>query len=133
MRSPIPDYLAEVLRAVESDDSGATADYIPELAAADPDRLAVAIATLDGEVYAVGDASVEFTIQSISKPFAYALALTDRGFDGVLDKVGVEPSGDPFNEVSLDDTGRPFNPMINAGAITAICFLPCFASSALST
>ncbi|GAB10260.1 glutaminase [Gordonia araii NBRC 100433] len=119
MRSPIPDYITEVLGSVESDDSGAPADYIPELAAADPDRLAAAMATLDGEVYAVGDADVPFTIQSISKPFVYALALTDRGLDDVLAKVGVEPSGEAFNEVSLDDTGRPLNPMINAGAITA--------------
>ncbi len=117
MRSPIPDYLAQVLGSVESDDSGATADYIPELASADPDRLAAAFATLDGQTYSVGDCGVEFTIQSISKPFVYALALADRGFESVLAKVGVEPSGEAFNEVSLDDLGRPRNPMINAGAI----------------
>lgn len=119
MRSPIPDYLTEVLGDVASDTSGAPAGYIPELAAADPDRLGAVFATVDGEVYGAGDIDVEFTIQSISKPFTYALALADRGFDAVLAKVGVEPSGEAFNELSLEGgSGRPLNPMINAGAIT---------------
>ncbi len=120
MRSPIPDYLTEALGDVASDTSGALADYIPELAAANPERLGAAFAMVDGAVYGVGDVDTEFTIQSISKPFAYALALADRGFDAVLAKVGVEPSGEAFNELSLEGgTGRPLNPMINAGAITA--------------
>lgn len=120
MRSPIPDYLAEVLADVAPDTSGALAGYIPELAAADPERLGAVFATVDGEVYGTADADVEFTIQSISKPFTYALALTDRGFDAVLAKVGVEPSGEAFNEISLEDgSGRPLNPMINAGALMA--------------
>ncbi|MFE0422494.1 glutaminase [Streptomyces sp. NPDC058953] len=119
MRSVIPDYLAEALGDVESDTSGEPADYIPELAAADPERLGAVFATVDGEVYGAGDIDTEFTIQSISKPFAYALALADRGFGPVLARVGVEPSGEAFNQISLEsDTGRPFNPMINAGAIT---------------
>ncbi|MHA4815859.1 glutaminase [Streptomyces aculeolatus] len=120
MRSVIPDYLAEALGDVESDTSGEQAGYIPQLAAADPGRLGAVFATVDGEVYGAGDIDTEFTIQSISKPFTYALALADRGFDPVLAKVGVEPSGEAFNEISLEsDTGRPRNPMINAGAITA--------------
>lgn len=119
MRSAVPDYLNEALAEVEPDHSGATADYIPELADADPDRLAAVFATVDGEVYGAGDVDAEFTIQSISKPFVYAMALADRGFEAVLAKVGVEPSGEAFNELSLEgDTGRPRNPMINAGAIT---------------
>lgn len=119
MRSMIPDYLAEALEDVAPDTSGAPAGYIPELATAEPERLGAALATVDGEVYGSGDVDVEFTIQSISKPFAYALALADRGFDAVLAKVGVEPSGEAFNEISLEDgSGRPLNPMINAGAIT---------------
>lgn len=119
MQPIIPDYLAEALGDVESDTSGDPAGYIPELAAADPERLGAAFAMIDGEVYGAGDIDIEFTIQSISKPFIYALALSDRGFDPVLAKVGVEPSGEAFNEISLEsDTGRPLNPMINAGAIT---------------
>ncbi|MFF3095396.1 glutaminase [Streptomyces cyaneofuscatus] len=119
MRPIIPDYLAEVLGQVEPDASGEPASYIPELAAADPERLGAAFATVDGQVHGAGDIDVPFTIQSISKPFAYALALADRGFGAVLAKVGVEPSGEAFNEISLESgTGRPLNPMINAGAIT---------------
>ncbi|UXA16211.1 glutaminase [Mycobacterium sp. SMC-4] len=119
MLSPIPDYLTEQLSAVASQTSGAPADYIPELASADPERLGAAFAMVDGAIYGAGDIDVEFTIQSISKPFAYALALTDRGFDAVLAKVGVEPSGEAFNELSLEGgSGRPLNPMINAGALT---------------
>lgn len=119
MRSPVTDYLEEVRETCSAGgDEGELADYIPELAAADPDRFGAALCTVDGTVYAVGDAEHRFTIQSISKPFAYALALADRGLDAVLEHVGVEPSGDAFNEISLDRDGRPRNPMINIGAIS---------------
>ena len=119
MQTPMTDYLDLLIDSC-GEDAGEVAGYIPELAQANPDRLAVAIATLDGEIYAAGDADVEFTIQSISKPFTYALAIADQGLDVVLDHIDVEPSGDAFNEISLDpETGRPRNPMINAGAISA--------------
>ncbi|MEU5841342.1 glutaminase [Rhodococcus sp. NPDC047139] len=119
MRSPLPDYLTEVLEACV-DDSGALADYIPELAKADPDRFALTLVTAEGAIYSVGDDDTEFTIQSVSKPFVYGLALQERGFDQVLDVIDVEPSGEAFNEVSLErNTGRPLNPMINAGALAA--------------
>lgn len=120
MRSPIPDYLTEILEACGTDTSGAPAAYIPELAAADPDRSGVCLTMSDGTTYTAGDVDVEFTIQSISKAFAYALAIEDSGLPTVLEHIGVEPSGEAFNEISLEhDTGRPKNPMINAGAITA--------------
>ena len=119
MRSPVPDYLEEVLDGLREDRAGAVADYIPELAAAEPDQLGIALTTALGRTYTAGDADVEFTIQSISKPFAYAAALMDRGAGTVLSAVGVEPSGEAFNELSLEqDTCRPKNPMINAGALT---------------
>lgn len=118
MKSPIPDYLQDVLDDIRDQDAGAVADYIPELAAADPDRLAVALVTVDGGIYSAGDDAVRFSIQSMSKPFAYALAIRDNGLEAVLNWVGVEPSGEAFNEISLESgTGRPKNPMINAGAI----------------
>lgn len=119
MQTPMIDYLNVLMESCGTD-AGEVASYIPELAQADPDQLAIAVATLDGEVYGAGDADVEFTIQSISKPFTYALAIADQGLDAVLERIDVEPSGDAFNEISLErETGRPRNPMINAGAIAA--------------
>ena len=119
MRSPVPDYLHQILDECGGDNSGETADYIPELAAADPEVLGICISTVDGVRYEAGDAETEVSIQSISKPFAYALAIAQHGLEHVLDRVGVEPSGEAFNELSLErDSGRPLNPMINAGALT---------------
>ncbi|WP_010122153.1 glutaminase [Corynebacterium nuruki] len=118
MEIPLPHYLSATLDRVREDTSGAVADYIPELAAADPDPLAVALCTATGHVYSAGDDGVEFSIQSIAKPFAYAVALQEVGVEKVLATVGMEPSGEAFNELSLDGgTHRPVNPMINAGAI----------------
>lgn len=117
MRSPVPDYLQEILDACRSDE-GQVATYIPELAHADPGRYGIALATVDGMVYAVGDSDVPFSIQSISKAFVYGIALADRGLEAVEALVDVEPSGEPFDELSLEaGSGRPRNPMINAGAL----------------
>ncbi|WP_309132379.1 glutaminase [Brevibacterium sp.] len=131
MRSPIPDYLDEILDKHRQDRSGAPADYIPALAAADPEKLAICISTLDGIEYASGDSDYAFTIQSMSKPFVYGMALERLGMSAVLDRVGVEPTGEAFNELSLDETsGKPLNPMINAGAITVHSLLGPSGSSA---
>jgi glutaminase len=98
---------------------GMLADYIPELAAADPEKFGIALATVDGKLYAAGDTDHPFTIQSVSKAFVYCLALELVGRDAVLERVGVEPSGDAFNAIIFDpNSNRPFNPMVNAGAIT---------------
>ncbi|WP_299056216.1 glutaminase A [uncultured Nocardioides sp.] len=119
VRSPVQDYLEKIVDACGGT-AGEVAAYIPELAAADPDRFALALATVDGHVYAVGDADLRYSIQSISKPFTYALALSDLGQEAVDTHIDVEPSGEGFNRISLEaGTGRPRNPMINAGAITA--------------
>jgi glutaminase len=99
-------------------EDGAPADYIPELAKANPSDFGISMTTVDGRVYEVGDTRKPFTIQSISKPFAYGLALKLFSDEYLATKVGVEPSGDAFNAISLDQkSGRPRNPMINAGAI----------------
>ncbi len=114
---PVDGLLHEVWQSVRTIDTGQVADYIPELAKADPATCGLSLATLDGAVYTAGDL-VPFTIQSVSKPFVYALALADSGAEAVLSKIGAEPTGDPFNTISLDDvSGRAFNPMVNAGAI----------------
>ncbi len=118
MDTPIPDYLAEILAAVRERDGGEVASYIPELKNADPETLSLAVCTTTGRLYSVGDDDVEFSIQSISKPFVYALALDEAGEEKVNQVVGVEPSGEAFNELSLEEESkRPDNPMINAGAI----------------
>jgi glutaminase len=118
--SPIDAYLARLHQDWLPDNSGAVADYIPPLALADPNSFGIAVTTTEGHSYEVGDSRVSFTIQSMSKPFTYGLALQDRGFDAVDRKVGVEPSGEAFNSISLaPGSGRPLNPMINAGAITS--------------
>ena len=120
MRSLVLDYLDGVYRELSGDTSGSVADYIPELALVDPDSFGLCLATSDGYVYEAGDSRKRFAIQSVSKPFTYALALADRGLATVAAKIDVEPSGEPFNEISLDPVSeRPRNPMINAGAITA--------------
>jgi len=97
---------------------GEVATYIPELSKTDPDGFAICLASVDGQVYSVGDWEREFTIQSVCKPFAYQMALEQVGWERTLSRVGVEPSGDGFNSIELDPkTVRPFNPMVNAGAI----------------
>jgi glutaminase len=118
--SPIMDYLRELQYQFARMTDGTVADYIPELAKADSEWFGICLATTEGHVYEVGDSRQEFTIQSISKPFVYGLALEDNGRADMLGKIGVEPTGDAFNSISLDPaTGRPANPMINAGAIAA--------------
>ena len=99
--------------------TGQLADYIPELARVDPDHFGIAIVTTHGVTYAAGDVDVPFTIQSVSKAFSYCLAIERVGRDTVRGRVGVEPSGDAFNAIEFDPTThRPYNPMVNAGAIT---------------
>jgi glutaminase len=118
--SPIQTYLERLHARLAEIDGGRVATYIPELAKADPAHLAIVIATVDGQVYEAGDARAPFTIQSISKPLVYGIALEDRGEEGVRRAIGVEPSGEAFNSISLEPgSGRPLNPMINAGAIAA--------------
>ena len=78
-----------------------------------------------GHVHSAGDDEVAFTIQSSSKPFVYALAISTLGVDVVEHHVGFEPSGEPFNAISLEaTTGRPDNPLINAGAIVTTSLIP---------
>ncbi|HLG58421.1 MAG TPA: glutaminase A [Vicinamibacterales bacterium] len=103
---------------------GAVATYIPELSKADPDRFGVCVVTAEGEVLSAGDCDQPFTIQSISKPFTFGMVLEELGRDEVSRYVGVEPSGDAFNSIWLHGgTNRPFNPMVNTGAIAVTALL----------
>lgn len=97
---------------------GKVANYIPELALADPNWFGISVVTTDGQAFDVGDYRQPFSIQSVSKPFVFGMALDDHGRETVLKKVGVEPTGEAFNAIVLDEqSNRPFNPLVNAGAI----------------
>ncbi|WP_439133826.1 glutaminase A [Pseudomaricurvus sp.] len=104
---------------------GETAQYIPALAEADPDHFGLAIITVDGQVFTKGDANQAFAIMSAAKPFTLALLLTQTSPDFVLQKIGVEPTGLPFNSLSGIEPDAPntINPLVNAGAITAVSLL----------
>lgn len=104
--------------------TGDVATYIPELAKSAPDEFGIAIATTGGRVFEAGESNRPFTIQSISKPLTFGLALEEYGAARVSEHVGVEPSGDAFNSIHLQNgTNRPHNPMINAGAISVTALL----------
>ncbi|TCC31310.1 glutaminase A [Kribbella sindirgiensis] len=105
--------------------SGAVADYIPTLRDADPEKFGIAICTADGQVFSIGDTADEFSVQSTSKPFSYAIALEQLGPEEVHRWIGQEQSGGPFNDplLSLGRDGRPHNPMINAGAIGTLALV----------
>jgi len=111
-------FLADLHQRYSTVQEGQVASYIPELAKMSPDLFGIAIATTDGQIFEVGDTDPLFTIQSISKVFVHGLALEDHGRDFILSRVGVEPTGDAFNSIVLDEQSkRPYNPMVNAGAI----------------
>lgn len=99
---------------------GKVADYIPALAKADPKDIGLALVDQDGKLYKSGEYKVKFTIQSISKVLALALAIIDNGEDYVFEKVGYEGTDDPFNslyKLDLPYIDKPANPMVNSGAI----------------
>ncbi|MGW2841724.1 glutaminase A [Streptomyces sp. NPDC001493] len=104
---------------------GEVASYIPELTRADPDAFGLALVSMDGHLYSAGEARTPFTVQSVSKPFVYALALAELGLDEVSAWVSAEPSGEAFNAINLEHgTGRPANAMVNAGALVASSLVP---------
>lgn len=118
-------YLEELVKKYAPLQTGATADYIPELAKTDPNLFGIAVVTCSGETYQAGTIDHNFTLQSVSKPFVYGMALEEKGRDFMKARVGVEPSGEAFNSiVELEKhTHRPYNPMINSGAIAVSSFI----------
>jgi glutaminase len=120
----IQETIGDLHRRYQSLTDGAVATYIPELANADPEAFGISMVTAEGRVFETGDCHQPFTIQSISKPFTFGLALEEFGQETVSKYVGVEPSGDAFNSIELQNgSNRPFNPMVNSGAITITALL----------
>jgi len=106
---------------------GKVAAYIPELALANPEILGISLATVEGERHSAGDREHLFSIQSISKIISLALALEEVGEDVVFDTVGMDPTPDPFNSImrlELHAVNRPYNPVVNAGAIAVTSLIP---------
>jgi glutaminase len=110
--------LVEIARPFAS--FGKVADYIPALSDQNPEDLAICIYSIENESYYAGDHLKKFTLQSISKVITLALVLMDNGEEEVFSRVGMEPTGDPFNSIAKLEThkpSKPLNPMINAGAL----------------
>jgi glutaminase len=118
------DLVAHLHETFAAERTGHVATYIPELGRVPGDLFGIALTGIDGTQYVAGDTETAVTIQSVSKPFAYAHTLEHLGEDVVRARVGIEPSGDPFNAISLDDRNRPPNPLINAGAIVVAGLAP---------
>ena len=114
----------ELYERYRSLSDGEVATYIPELANMSPDKFAICLVSAGGRVFEAGDIEQAFTIQSISKPLTFGMAIEAYGRDEVLRHVSVEPSGDAFNSIELQNgSNRPFNPMVNTGAIAVSALL----------
>ena len=120
-----PDYASIIEQAhqkYKSNHDGKVADYIPALATYSPDNFAITLATVDGKIYQVGDVKKAFPMESLSKVFTLALAMEQRGPQEVLDKLGANATGLPFNSgLAVELTkGAPENPLVNAGAMSTV-------------
>ncbi|WP_439182169.1 glutaminase A [Carboxylicivirga taeanensis] len=131
-KSPVaPDYtrlkqiLDEAYHEFLTDSTGTPADYIPELATVNPDLFGICIVTVDGQIFCVGDVEHTYSIQSISKVFTLAMVMEQIGKEAILEKLGTEPTGLPFNSVTAieQQSTRVGNPLVNAGAIATASLL----------
>lgn len=109
--------LTEIFDKTKTINEGKVATYIPQLAKVDPEKYAISFCSIDGQRYNIGDYKDKFSIQSTSKTVNYCIALEEHGEEKVHNHVGREPSGQKFNEITLNENGLPHNPLINAGAI----------------
>lgn len=118
-------FLENILEKFSAETRGKLPTYIPELAKAHPESFAISIVTVEGKVLQVGDIQTFFTIQSIAKPLVHGLALETHGREKVLGMVGLEPTGDSYNSIRLQPgSHRPYNPMVNAGALALSSLIP---------
>ena len=117
--------LQEVYKKYQSETRGKNASYIPELAKVSTNHFAISVVTVDGHVYSIGDSNIRFSLQSISKVFAYALALADNDHDIIFDHIGLDATGEKFNAITPLEK-RPsnaLNPYVNAGAIQTTSYI----------
>ncbi len=117
--------LTEVYNQSHKDISGKNASYIPELSKVDPNLFSISIATVDGEIFSVGDSDFNFSLQSISKVFAYALALEDNKQKIIFDKIGLDATGKKFNSITTLEkrSYNSHNPYVNVGAIQTTSYI----------
>ncbi|MEM0653594.1 glutaminase A [Klebsiella huaxiensis] len=123
-----PDYaniIEQAHQKYKSNHDGKVADYIPALATYSPDNFAITLATVDGKIYQVGDVKKAFPMESLSKVFTLALAMEQRGPQEVLDKLGANATGLPFNSgLAVELTkGAPENPLVNSGAMSTVSLI----------
>ena len=114
---PFTHKIKEIYDSTKEINKGHVASYIPQLKRVDPNQYGVSVCTIDGQRYNIGDTKIDFTVQSCCKPINYGIALDELGEEKVHEYVGREPSGQSFNELTLNKDGKPHNPLINSGAI----------------
>jgi glutaminase len=127
---PEPDEVAAAItdayERYRSNTDGAVADYIPALADASPDLFGISVVGVRGRFFEIGDVETTFSIQSVSKPFVFALVCEAIGYEAARDRLGVNSTGFPFNSVMAVELNaeRTMNPMVNAGAIATTSLVP---------
>ena len=128
--SQVTEEITAMFQKLRRNKDGKVADYIPQLAKINPEKTALAVCTVDGQTFAIGDYDDQFCLQSTCKPLLYTMALEGNGEDKVHQHTGREPSGASFNALTLNDRGLPHNPMINAGAIMSCSLIKADSSTA---
>jgi len=125
-RDDVRAVIADAFERWRAVDAGDVADYIPALAETAPDLFGVAVAAVDGNVFALGDSTHPFSIQSVSKPFVFALVAAHLGIESAAERLGTNSTGLGFDSVMAVElnTGRPTNPMVNPGAIATTSLVP---------
>ncbi len=118
--------VSEAYERYRPNTAGVVADYIPALASASPDLFGICVVGARGRFFEIGDVDTDFSIQSVSKPFVFALVCAEVGYESARHQLGVNSTGFPFNSlmaVELNDD-RTMNPLVNAGAIATTSLMP---------